>query len=123
MSQKNAKDNIRQMIIFLYICFLTSFPISSLTLSRFIDTSIESDLPPTLSNLRQNNNARKLSAQLSVRINEMNNFVINGATTAADLHDENKIANEFDSAMEYSSSSTTNNSSSLATEQVIMVKW
>lgn len=48
----------------------------------------------------------------------MNNFVINGATTTTvDLHDDDKITNEFDSAMEYSSSSTTNNSS-LATEQV-----
>lgn len=48
----------------------------------------------------------------------MNNFVINGATTTtADLHADDKVTNDFDSAMEYSSSTTTNNSS-LATEQV-----
>lgn len=98
---------------------------------KFIDTSIESDLPPTLSNLRYNNNSnnnptRKLSAQLSVKINESNNFTINSATieeknncssaVVNNMHDEDKI-NEFDSAVEYSSS--TNNSSSIEQNQVI----
>lgn len=53
----------------------------------------------------------------------MNNFVMNGTTnTTVDLHDDDKVTNEFDSTMEYSSNSTTNNSS-LATEQVIINRF
>lgn len=88
---------------------------------KFIDTSVESDLPPTLSNLRNTTNC-KTSTQLNTKLNDTNNLVKSGSqqheyarhvgginhdndTDANNIHMHDDDTIEVDSAVENSTSS------------------
>lgn len=86
---------------------------------KFIDTSVESDLPPTLSNLRNTTNS-KTSTQLNTKLNDTSNFAKSNYTRQVggdgDSNDDNNAAVdgiyihksddiEVDSAVENSTSS------------------